>query len=373
MFSKLKNFDFGLLVGPVILCAIGISVIYSLVYSGGDASLASKQGICAILGLAIMFVVALTDYRSFKNLWWVFYIVAIILLVVVDIMGATAKGATRWIDLGFFRLQPSELAKIAIIFALSSFFYKRIGNLTIKDYLWSIVLMIPPLLLILKEPDLGTALVVVFIYSVLLVISKPTIKQYLVIVAAMTLFLSMFVLSVNNVAPFNKFLKNYQRNRIMTFINPQNDPYGTGYNVKQAQISIGSGGLLGQGLGRGSQSQLQFLPEAHTDFIFAGTGEALGFTGSILIIAIFLFLIIRIFGIASASKDSYGMLISSGVAAMLLFQTTINIGMNLGLAPVTGIPLPFMSYGGTSLIISFTALGLVQSIYLKSRQNFFKK
>lgn len=373
MISKLKNFDFGLLIGPIILCAIGVSVIYSLVYSGGDTNLAYKQGICVVLGLGAMVAVAFTDYRSFKNLWWVFYLIALLLLLVVDVMGATAKGATRWIDLGFFRLQPSEIAKISLIFAFSSFFYKRIGLLTIKDYIWSIILIIPPLTLILKEPDLGTALVAVFIYAVMLIISKPTVKQYIVIIAALAVFFSVFVLAVNNVQPFGKFLKKYQRNRIMTFVNPENDPLGTGYNVKQAEISIGSGGLIGQGLGRGSQSQLKFLPEAHTDFIFAGTGEALGFVGSILIVLIFLFLIIRIFGIASIAKDSYGLLLASGVAAMFLFQTVVNIGMNLGLAPVTGIPLPFMSYGGTSLVVSFVSLGLVQSIYYKSRQNLFKK
>jgi rod shape determining protein RodA len=304
--------------------------------------------------------------------WWIFYFVALLLLIIVDMMGATAKGATRWIDLGFFRLQPSEVAKISLIFALSSFFYKRVGKLNIKDYLWSLVLMVPPLLLILKEPDLGTALVVAFIYTILLVISKPTVKQYAVIFIILALFLGSFILSVNNVAPFGKLLKTYQRNRVMTFINPQNDPYGNGYNVKQAEISIGSGGLLGQGLGQGSQSQLKFLPEPHTDFIFAGTSEALGFLGSVLIVAIFLFMIIRIFSIASYSKDYYGLFLACGIGAMFLFQTAVIIGMNLGLLPVTGIPLPFMSYGGTSLVISFSALGLIQSIYQKEKQKFFK-
>jgi rod shape determining protein RodA len=371
MITKIKNFDLGLLVGPVILCAIGIAVIFSLVYAGGDATVAYKQGIFAILGLIIMFVVAFIDYRSFRNLWWLFYFITLLLLVVVDAIGKTALGATRWINLGFFQLQPSELAKISMIFVFSSFFYKRIGNLSLKYYIWSIILIVPPLVLILKEPDLGTALVVVFIYAVTLVISRPSIKQYVYIGAVLILLSSAFVLSVKNIAPFGKLLKNYQRNRIMTFVNPQNDPLSTGYNVKQAEISIGSGGLFGQGLGRGSQSQLKFLPEAHTDFIFAGTGEALGFTGSVLIVAIFLFLIIRMFSISSYAKDSYGLLLASGVGAMMLFQTVINIGMNLGLAPVTGIPLPFMSYGGTSLVICLTSVGLIQSIYQKERNKFF--
>jgi rod shape determining protein RodA len=367
MISKLKKFDFGLFIGPIILCVIGVSVIYSLVFSSGDASLAFKQGVCAILGLLIMAVLAFTDYRNFRGFWWVFYLIALILLIVVDVMGTTAKGATRWIDLGFFRLQPSEIAKISLIFALSSFFYKRIGKLALKDYLISAILMIPPIALILKEPDLGTALVVLFIYAVMLVVSRPTKKQAVVIIASLLLLCSFATMSVFSIGPFGKFMKTYQRNRIMTFLNPQNDPYGTGYNVKQAEISVGSGGLFGQGLGRGSQSQLKFLPEPHTDFIFAGTAEALGFFGSVLIIAIFLFIIIRIFAIASRAPDAYGLLLASGIGAMFLFQTAINIGMNLGLAPVTGIPLPFMSYGGTSLIISYLSLGLVQSIFYKER------
>lgn len=367
MLNALKKFDFGLLIGPIILCVIGVSVIYSLVFSGGDVGLASKQGICAVIGIALMVLIAFTDYRNFKSIWWVFYIVAIILLIVVDIMGASARGATRWIDLGFFRLQPSEVAKISLIFALASFYHAKIGKLTIKEYIGSFVLMIPPVLLILKEPDLGTALVVIFIYVVITIMSKPSLKQYITIGAIVAVMLTFFILSVANVAPFGKFLKTYQRNRVMTFINPGNDPYGTGYNVKQAQISIGSGGLLGQGLGRGSQSQLKFLPEPHTDFIFAGTSEALGFLGALMIIAIFLFVILRIFTIGAGAQDAYGLLLAVGVGSMFLFQTVVNIGMNMGLAPVTGIPLPFMSYGGTSIIICFSALGLVQSVYHKQR------
>lgn len=365
MFSKIRKFDFGLFVAPIILCSMGVAAIYSLVFSSGDSSLAMKQGICAILGLAIMALLAFTDYRNFRSLWWVFYIVALVLLVIVDVMGATAKGATRWIDLGFFRLQPSEVAKISLILALSSFFYKRVGKLELKDYIVTGVLMIPPIALILKEPDLGTALVVIFIYAVMIIVSKPSRRQAAVMIVGVALFISIFTLAVFNVGPFGKLLKDYQRNRVMTFIEPERDPYGTGYNVKQAQISVGSGGLFGQGLGRGSQSQLKFLPEPHTDFIFAGTSEALGFFGSFLIVGLFLFIIIRIFSVGAAAKDAYGLLLASGIAAMFLFQTAINIGMNLGLAPVTGIPLPFMSYGGTSLIISFLSLGLVQSIYYK--------
>lgn len=367
MFKMIKKIDFSLLIGPTILCVIGISVIYSLVFSSGDSGLALKQIVCALIGFGLMVFLAFTDYRNFKSIWWIFYIIALVLLIIVDVMGATAKGATRWIDLGFFRLQPSEIAKISIIFALASFFHTKIGKLTLKDYIWSLILMIPPIGLILKEPDLGTALVVVFIFAVVTIVSRPTMKQYFVIGGILSILLAFFVLSVANVAPFGKLLKTYQRNRVMTFINPENDPYGTGYNVKQAQISIGAGGLLGEGLGRGSQSQLKFLPEPHTDFIFAGTSEALGFLGAIMIVAIFLYLILRIFTISGKARDSYGLLLGCGVASMLLFQTVVNIGMNMGLAPVTGIPLPFMSYGGTSIIISLSALGLVQSIYLKER------
>jgi len=368
MLKKIKLIDIVLIFVPLILVALSVALIYSLVFSSDDKVLALRQIVFVVIGLAAMFSFALIDYRSLRSLWWVFYLISVALLVIVDLFGQVSGGAMRWINLGFFQLQPSEVAKMALIITLAAFFSGRVNKLSIKDYLWSAILFIIPFLLIIKEPDLGTAMVVAFIFFILIFYSKPSKIQFATITLLSFVFISVFVLAIFNVSFFGKLIQPYQRERIETFLDPEKDPYGQGYNVRQAQITIGSGGLLGRGLGQGSQSQLKFLPKPHTDFIFAGVGEALGFVGSSLVILLFALFIYRILSIASYSQDNFGMLVAAGTAAMFLFQVIINIGMNLGLAPVTGIPLPFLSSGGTSMVISFAMLGIVQSVYIKYRQ-----
>lgn len=371
MIKILKLLDITLIIIPIIFCVLSVALIYSLVFTGDDKALAFHQGLFALIGFSIMIAAIFIDYRSYKSLWWIFYIIATILLVIVDMFGKVTGGAMRWINLGFFQLQPSEIAKVALIVSLASFFSTRVGNLKIKDFIWSAIIFVVPFALILKEPDLGTAMVVVFIYIVILFYSKLSKIQFVILILTMLLLSSIFILSVFNVKPFGFILKSYQRSRVEVFLNPNLDPYGQGYNVRQAQITLGSGGLLGRGLGQGSQSQLKFLPQPHTDFIFAGIAEAVGFIGSGLVIAIFALLVVRIITIGSTAKDHFGMLLSVGVASMFLFQATINIGMNLGLLPVTGIPLPFLSYGGTSLVISFLSLGILQSIHIRRKESSF--
>lgn len=368
MFKKVKLIDLLLILVPLILVALSVALIYSLVFSSDDKVLALRQIVFVIIGLAAMFSFTLIDYRSLRSLWWVFYLVSVILLVIVDLFGQVSGGAMRWINLGFFQLQPSEVAKMALIITLAAFFSGKVNKLSLKDYFWSAILFVIPFLLIIKEPDLGTAMVVAFIYFILILYTRPSKIQFATITLLSFLFISVFVLAVFNISSFGKLIQPYQRERIETFLNPGKDPYGQGYNVRQAQITIGSGGLLGRGLGQGSQSQLKFLPKPHTDFIFAGVGEALGFVGSSLVILLFCLFIYRILSIASYSQDNFGMLVAAGTAAMFLFQIVINTGMNLGLAPVTGIPLPFLSSGGTSMVISFAMLGIVQSVYIKYRQ-----
>lgn len=371
MNRKIRVFDFGLIILCLILVSLGIAIIYSLVFSSDDSILVTKQIMSAILGIGAMIVFSLIDYRNFKGLWWIFYSLSILLLLFVDFFGSVSGGAMRWINIGFYQIQPSELAKIGIIVVMASYFSNRIGKLTSKDYFVSIIVLLVPFILILKEPDLGTALVVVFIYIMMLLASKPSKKQIFVIFSVMIIFFSVFFLSILNVSPFGSFIKDYQRDRVLTFIDPSRDPYGQGYNVKQAQIAIGAGGLWGKGLGFGSQSQLEFLPKPYTDFIFSGAAESLGFFGAGVILALFFLLIYKTLNIASIARDNFGMLICYGVAAMFLFQSCVNIGMNLGLAPVTGIPLPFLSYGGTSLLISFLSVGFVQSVYTHHRKIVF--
>ena len=321
-----------------------------------------------MFGIILMIIFSFLDYRNFRGLWWVFYGVTLLLLIYVDFFGKVTGGAMRWINLGIFQLQPSEVAKVSLIISFAAYFAPRFGNLKLRDYVWSIIMLIPPLLLILKEPDLGTAIIAFIIYIGVLFASRPSKLQKGVIFSILIVIVLIFIAASANVYPFSGLLKQYQRERVLTFIDPGRDPYCKGYNVKQAQIAIGSGGLFGKGLGRGSQSQLEYLPMPHTDFIFAGAGEALGFMGTSVIIGLLLFLVLRIYSIGRMSQDYFGVLLTNGAAAMFLGQSVINIGMNLGLAPVTGIPLPFLSAGGTALVIYFMTLGIIQSIYIRHKK-----
>lgn len=368
MSSKIKTINIILYIIPLLLTAVSITVIYSLVFGGQDANLPMKQGISSAVGIAAMLIASFVDYRFFKGTSWIFYIITLILLLYVDFFGVAAGGAMRWIPLGMFQLQPSEVAKATTILVLASFFSGKIGRLQWRDIFVSALIVLLPLILILKEPDLGTALVVSFIYIVMLYCARPTKIQVITISFGILLMASVIVLSAMKVAPFGSFLQDYQRNRILTFIDPSLDPYGKGYNVKQAQITIGSGGLFGRGLGRGSQSQLQFLPKPQTDFIFAGIAESFGFVGTAVFLCLFVYLIIQITGVAHIARDNFGMLLALGTAAMFLFQVLVNVGMNLGLAPVTGIPLPFSSYGGSALIVYFAMIGVVQGVYMRHKQ-----
>lgn len=367
MFKKFASFDYILALIPIILSVLSVAVIYSLVFTDSDSIIAWKQAIFAGLGILSMLGLFLFDYRSLRSSWWLIYILAVVLLVIVEIFGFAAGGAIRWIDLGFFQLQPSEIAKIALIISVAAILSKKVGRLRAREYTWIILFVSLPMILILLEPDLGTALVVVFVSLIQILFAKPNLKQMLAIVAIVFVLLSVFLLSYYKVKPFSGLMHDYQRNRVQTFLNPESDPYGSGYNVRQAGITIGSGGVWGMGLGRGSQSQLKFLLKPHTDFIFAGSAEALGFVGASIIVILYLILIFRIFYQASKSSDSFGMLVAVGVGSMILFQTVINIGMNLGLAPVTGITLPFLSAGGTSLLVMFISIGIVLSLAARKK------
>lgn len=368
MSKKIKTFDIILPLIPILLLVVSVAVIYSLVFGSNESGLALKQGISAIIGLTIMTIISFFDYRFFRGTSWVFYIVTILLLVYVDFFGFAAGGAMRWINLGFFQLQPSELAKVSLILFLASFYSSRIGKIRWKDIFIAVSIFLPTLLLVLKEPDLGTGLVLCFIFIVLLYAAKPNKVQTIVITLGILVFSLILVLSSLKVSPFTNLMHDYQRNRILTFIDPNIDPHGRGYNVRQAQIAAGSGGVFGKGLGHGSQSQLQYLPKPQTDFIFSGIAESFGFIGTMVYLSLFVFLIVRIINIGSLAKDNYGMLISFGAAGMLFFQVMINVGMNLGLAPVTGIPLPFASYGGSALVAYLFLIGLVESIYIRHKK-----
>lgn len=365
---KIKTFDFSLFITPLIFLAVSVAAIYSLFAGTSNENLGFHQALFAMLGLAVMIIISFIDYRFFKGTAWIFYLISIILLVFVEFFGKTAKGATNWLSLGFFQLQPSEVAKVFLLLTLAAFFSEKVGKIRFRDILLSLLLVIPPVLLVLKEPDFGSAAVIFFIFVAVLIISRPSKLQYLIISTVLIAIFSVATLAYLKVGPFSSIFKDYQRQRIAVFLKPDLDPYGHGYNVKQAQITLGSGGITGRGLGRGSQSQLQFLPEPHTDFIIAGIGESFGFLGIFILMSIYCFFILRMINIASLARDNFGMLAVFGITAMFFIQIFINVGMNTGLVPVTGITLPLLSYGGTSLIVSLFSIGIIQSIFIHHKK-----
>lgn len=358
MWSKLRLFDWTIAIVPLLLILFGTVVIYTITFPTVQFALARSQIIYAILGIIVALVLVLIDYRTWQSLAIPLYIAGLILLILVIFIGSRQFGAARWIDLGVFQLQPSEIFKFALIVFLARFLALWHGQMTVWRLILLLILAFIPVGIVFKQPDLGTASVLFVITFGLLVFARLPWRWW---VAILGIGLLLLPLGYSQ-------LEDYQRSRIRTFLSPESDPSGQGYNVKQAKIAIGSGGLFGQGLGQGSQSQLNFLPVAHTDFIFAGLAEATGLLGCSILLGLYLVLTARLLKIAELAKDLFGMYVVLGVTIMIVFQLVVNTGMNLGLLPVTGIPLPFVSSGGTSLIISLASIGLVQSIYARHKK-----
>ncbi len=358
----LRNMDKPLLIATLLLTGIGVMVLYATTVKAAGVTTdvdARNQLIFAILGLAGLAAVTIIDYRLWMRLTGIAYGLSILLLVVVDVAGQTALGATRWINLGFFQFQPSEMVKVVLILVLAKLLSQNYDRLEQPKYLLqSIALTAAPVFLVLAQPDLGTALVLLAIWFMMIIVS-PVPKGYV---------LALVVAGLLLVPVGLQFLQPYQRDRLTTFINPAADPLGRGFNVVQASIAVGSGQMFGRGLASGSQSQLNFLPSQHTDFIFAVMAEKLGFVGALLVLMLFTLLIIRMIVVAHRSRDRFGMFICVGVATLFIFHIMVNVGMNMSIMPVTGIPLPFMSYGGTSLIVALGAIGLVQSVAVRHKK-----
>lgn len=358
----LGNFDWLSLIPTILLSIIGLLVLYSSSIKGSQSANqldSSRQVMYVIAGLLLMFIFSRLDYRILRNYSHILYIIALALLLIVDVFGATRLGATRWINIGFFQFQPSEFAKLVLIIIMAHFFAKNYDQShKLRTLVYSVLYLILPLALIMAQPDLGTTLVVLFCWLCMALATKLK-KWWFVLMG----------LSFGAVAPFLVArLQPYQRDRIMTFFHPTANPMTTGYNVNQAIIAVGSGGWFGKGLGAGSQSQGDFLPAQHTDFIFAVLAEKLGFVGSMLTIGLFILLVVRLLILSMYSIDRFGSFLLIGIAGMFLFHFFINVGMNLGLLPVTGIPLPFISAGGTSMLISMMAIGMAQSVYAHRRK-----
>lgn len=342
-----------------------------------------RQLMWIIAGFFLMLIIARIDYHIYPKLYIPAYIFINILLIAV-LFTPEKKGASRWFDLGFMDLQPSELAKLIIIVAFACFIAKNEGKLNLPRNLAALALSaVIPFALIFIEPDLGTSLVFIAILMAMAWVGGVSPRVLLTLVLIMVLVIGlMFGVLYNATGGFQNSLedgdlpswfplKAYQASRLIIFINPNMDPLGKGYHMIQSEVAIGSGGLLGKGYGQGSQVQGNFLPEHHTDFIFSVVGEEFGFVGSAGILFFYLLLLVRAVRIAYNAKDILGMSIVTGVTAMLLFQVFTNAGMTIGIMPITGIPFPLLSYGGSAMLVNMMALGLVFSVNVHSRVNLF--
>jgi rod shape determining protein RodA len=354
------KFDAWLLIVALALACYGFLVIRSATMLA-DQPVSRQllfQAAFAGVGLALMVGVATVDYRVVGTLAVPIYGAMLALLGLVLVAGRTVYGAQRWIFLGPFSLQPSELAKVAVIVCLARYLAGREEEIhKPKTLLTSLLLVLVPTALVYRQPDLGTSLVLLSIWLGMVFVAGAPLKWLAAIVAG----------------PFVAFpvvwrlMHEYMRRRLVIFLSPERDPFGEGYNVIQARISVGSGGWWGRGLGNGTQTQLNFLKVQHSDFIFAVLAEELGFIGAGVLLALFGALFWRCLKVAKRSRDAFGRLIAAGVTSMLLFQVFVNVGMNIGLAPVTGIPLPFISAGGSSLLTVFVCLGLLQSVLIHAQ------
>lgn len=363
--APLRHLDPTLLFTTLALAAFGAVMVYSATFSaradlGLDPSTFLKRQIAyAVLGALALLLMASLDYRYVRAFAPVIYGISIVALVLVlTPMGDVVAGARRWIDLGFFQAQPSELAKIAAIISIAALLAERKGEIRGMDVVLALGVIAVPSALILLEPDLGTALVFVFITAVLLLLAGARIRHFLGL---------GLVCLVTVIAAFQTgAVKDYQKDRLTAFLDPAPDIRSEGYNLTQSKIAIASGGFRGRGLGaENTQTALNYVPEQHTDFIFTAVGEQLGFLGSATLLALFAFLIWRALRIASLSRDMFGTLVAGGIAALWVFQIFVNMGMTMGIMPITGIPLPFISFGGSSMVTNFVAVGLLLNIHMR--------
>lgn len=352
----LKTIDWVLIIAATLLLIGGITIIFSLTH-GTDSRIYVNQIIYTVIGSVGAIFMTFIDYRTWRSMSWWLYGATLVALIAVIVIGSKVFGATRWIDFGIFQFQPSELAKLVIIITIARYLVEQ-RTIGVRQIIVTAALTVIPVGLILAQPDLGSASVLIVI-AVVLVIAARVPKVAL----AFTGVILILALGVG----FTQLVP-YQRQRIEVFLNPSIDPAGIGYNITQSKIAIGSGGVFGRGIGQGSQSQLQFLPVAHTDFIFAVTAEATGFVGSIVLLALMAVVIVRAYCIAQVSQDAFGLYCALGIATLFLYQTFVNVGGNLGLVPITGIPLPLVSSGGTTTIVMLTCIGLLQSIYLRHKK-----
>jgi rod shape determining protein RodA len=359
----IKNFDWVMLVAVLLIAAMGLVNLYSATYAGGASSTTVfiRQLFFFLAGLSFIMIIHLFDYRLLLTWNYILYGIVVCLLLASLLLGSNIAGTQRWINLGFFRLQPSEPAKLMLVISLASYYYRKdtgrgftIGQLLIPMALTGVFFI-----LVLMQPDLGTALMFAGIFI------------------SMTLFVKLKWSTIgiifggcSAVIPigWQFFLKPYQKQRIMTFLSPESDPTNSGYHIMQSKIAVGSGLKFGKGYLKGTQGHLHFLPERHTDFAFSVWAEEWGFAGSLFFLAVYFFMILWGLNVCLASRDKFGVLLAFGIVSLIFWQAIINLLMVMGFLPVVGIPLPLFSYGGSSLMTTLIGIGLLMNIRMRRNQ-----
>jgi len=358
-FLSFRDFDWALLGLILLLCTVSVFEIYSATLHTKYTGFHTKQMFWIAAGLVAMFIFAKIDYHRLLD-WspWA-YGVCLLALVAVKLVGHRVLGAKRWISVGPMHFQPSEWVKLVLILVLARYLANLGGrSLTWKEIFKTFAMVGVPMILVLIQPDLGTALTYAPILVAGLFLGGINLRQSLILITCGTVLMA-------GVWTSGKVLKPYQKARLTSFINPDNDPRGTGYQLRQSLIAVGSGGVWGKGTAKGTQTQGDFLPIPHADFIFAALGEEHGFVGALFVLLLYFFILMRLIQNAQTAADLSGSLVIMGVVAVLTFQIAVNVGMVIGFMPVTGIPLPLMSYGGSSVLFSFLALGTAMNVRMR--------
>jgi rod shape determining protein RodA len=367
---RLARMDFLLLLAAVGLMACSVYTIASATdndIEGSPYHYVLRQGIYAGVGLVVMAAMAVVDYSRLRPLKRWVYGGMLVAISLVMLMGTATRGSKRWIETPLFNLQPSELGKVLLIVSLSAFIVDRARRLEERETTSRIVLLaLAPAMLVIAQPDLGTGLVYLVIVVALLFAAGTRWTHF----AALGTLGAVAVALVLVAAPAAgvEVLKPYQVDRLTAFVNPSEDPQKQGYQLNQSMTAIGAGQRTGRGPDQATQTKLDFLPEHHTDFVFSVVGESFGFLGAALVLSLYALLIWRGLRIMTVAKNLFGVLIAGGIVAMLIFQIFVNIGMTIGIMPITGVPLPLMSYGGSSVLVTFLAIGLLQSIHVQARE-----
>ncbi len=353
LLKKLKKFDWIFFGAMSLLLGLGLLAVFSAT-ANSSLTLFHKQSFAVLLGLILFFFFLSVDYRIFKKISSAIFIFLLVVLIGVLIFGSRIKGALSWFRFGFFGFQPVEFVKIAMIIVLAKFFTKNFRRLkNFRFIIVSFIIVAIPAFLVIIQPDIGSAFVILCIWAgMILVAGIKKSHVAILLIVAMSIGLCGW-----------KFgLKDYQRSRITSFMNPYEDPQGEGYNAIQSVIAVGSGGFWGKGIGNGSQGQLNFLPERHTDFIFANIAEEMGLVGISFLMVLYTILLLRIIKIAFEANDNFAKFLVIGVALMIFVHILENVGMNIGIMPITGIPLPLISFGGSNMIVTLSSLGIVESV-----------